>query len=122
MRETFLKIENIKVWARVGVLEKERTFGQLFSIDVFLWSDFEKCIILDDVNLTIDYSVLIKDIKNHAKIFSCQTIEKYSEIIMDLIIKRFNPNRLQISLTKCHPPIVGFSGTVSIVKKYERDF
>tara|TARA_Y100001970_G_scaffold294041_1_gene446184 strand:+ start:18935 stop:19303 length:369 start_codon:yes stop_codon:yes gene_type:complete len=121
MQETFLKIENIQVWARVGVLEKERTFGQLFSIDVFLWSDFEKCITSDNVNLTIDYSVLIKDIKNHAKIFSCQTIEKYSEVIMDLIIKKFNPHRLKISLTKCNPPIIGFSGNVSIVKNYERD-
>ena len=33
--ETFLKIENIKLWSRVGVLEDERKLGQLFSLDIF---------------------------------------------------------------------------------------
>jgi dihydroneopterin aldolase len=33
--ETFLKIENIKLWARVGVLDEERKLGQLFSLDIF---------------------------------------------------------------------------------------
>ena len=35
--ETYLKIKNIKLWARVGVLEEERQLGQLFNLDVFLW-------------------------------------------------------------------------------------
>ena len=47
--ETFLKIENIKLWARVGVLDEERELGQLFILDVFLWSDFEKCTVNDDL-------------------------------------------------------------------------
>ena len=40
--ETFLKIENIKLWARVGVLDEERELGQLFTLDIFLWTDFKK--------------------------------------------------------------------------------
>ena len=43
--ETFLKIENIELWARVGVLDEERELGQLFILDIFLWTDFEKCTI-----------------------------------------------------------------------------
>ena len=39
--ETFLKIENIKLWARVGVLDEERELGQLFTLDIFLWTDFD---------------------------------------------------------------------------------
>ena len=39
--ETFLKIENIKLWARVGVLDEERESGKLFNLDIFLWTDFE---------------------------------------------------------------------------------
>jgi len=35
MMETFLKIENIKLWARVGVLDEERDLGQLFILDIF---------------------------------------------------------------------------------------
>tara|TARA_Y100001978_G_scaffold172143_1_gene162266 strand:- start:306 stop:674 length:369 start_codon:yes stop_codon:yes gene_type:complete len=121
MKETYLKIENITFWARVGVLDEERELGQLFSIDVFLWSDFEKCIDSDDINATVDYSALIHDIKKHSKSFSCKTIEKYSNEILNLLVKRYNPSRLEIALTKCHPPIIGFSGQVRIVKVYERE-
>ena len=120
MKETYLKIQNIKLWARVGVLDKEREFGQLFSLDVFLWSDFEKCTFSDDINETIDYSTLISDIKVHSKNFSCKTIEKYSCEIVNLVVKRYKPARLEISLTKCKPPIIGFDGQVTIVKSYER--
>tara|TARA_B100001287_G_C22662314_1_gene521006 strand:+ start:337 stop:705 length:369 start_codon:yes stop_codon:yes gene_type:complete len=120
MKETYLKIQNIKLWARVGVLDKEREFGQLFSLDLVLWSDFEKCALTDDVNETIDYSSLISDIKVHSKNFSCKTIEKYSSEILNLVIKRYKPSRLQILLTKCKPPIIGFDGQVTIMKSYER--
>ena len=120
MKETYLKIQNIKLWARVGVLDKEREFGQLFSLDLILWSDFEKCALTDDVNETIDYSSLISDIKVHSKNFSCKTIEKYSSEILNLVVKRYKPTRLEILLTKCKPPIIGFDGQVTIMKSYER--
>ena len=58
--ETFLKIENIKLWARVGVLDEERQLGQLFSLDIFLWTDFENCTANDDIKKTVDYSKLVK--------------------------------------------------------------
>ena len=47
--ETYLKIKDIKLWARVGVLEEERQLGQLFSLDVFLWANFENCTQNDDI-------------------------------------------------------------------------
>ena len=50
--ETFLKIENIKLWARVGVLDEERELGQLFNLDIFLWTDFENC------TITVSYTHL----------------------------------------------------------------
>ena len=120
MKETYLKIQNIELWARVGVLDKEREFGQLFSLDLVLWSDFEKCALTDDVNETIDYSSLISDIKVHSKNFSCKTIEKYSSEILNLVVKKYKPTRLEILLTKCKPPIIGFDGQVTIMKSYER--
>ena len=79
--ETFLKIEDIKLWARVGVLEKERQSGQLFSLDVFLWKDFEQCSQNDDINKTADYSKLVKVLKDHSKKINCFTIERYSNEI-----------------------------------------
>ena len=121
MEDTFLKIKDIKIWARVGVLKEERKFGQLFSLDISLWSDFSSCSNTDDLNSTIDYAVLINNIKTHSNNFSCFTIEKYSSEILRIIVEKFNPERIKIKLTKCNPPIAGFTGEVSIVRSFHRE-
>ncbi len=120
MKKNFLKIEKIELWARVGVLEKERKFGQLFNLDILLWSDFDECSENDDIKKTLDYSLIIHKVKSHSKNFSCFTIEKYSDEIIKIIQRGFNPDRIKIILTKCEPPIEGFNGKVSIVKFFEK--
>ena len=117
--ETFLKIEDIKLWARVGVLDEERESGQMFSLDVFLWTDFEKCTEKDDIKKTIDYSRLIEILKDQAKKIYFFTIEKYSNEILEIIDKEFKLSKIKIILTKCNPPIIGFDGRVSIVRILE---
>ena len=119
--QTYLKIQNIKLWARVGVLEEERGLGQLFKLDVFLWADFESCTQNDDINKTIDYSKLIKILKDQSKKICCFTIEKYSDEIIKIINQEFQLNRIKILLTKCKPPILGFDGEVSIVRVFENN-
>ena len=118
--ETFLKIENIKLWARVGVLDKERELGQLFILDTFLWTDFEKCTINDDIKKTVDYSKLVNILKDQSKIIYCFTIEKYSNAILEIIDEEFKLSKIKIVLTKCNPPITGFDGKVSIVRILEK--
>ena len=119
--ETYLKIKDIKLWARVGVLEKERDLGQLFSLDVFLWADFENCTQNDDIKSTVDYSKLVEILKNQSNKICCFTIEKYSNEIIKIIHDEFQISRVKIILTKCKPPIIGFDGNVSIVRVFENN-
>ena len=119
--ETFLKIENIKLWARVGVLDEERKLGQLFILDIFLWTDFEKCTVNDDVKKTVDYSKIVQILKDQSKKIYCFTIEKYSNAILEIIDKEFKLSKIKIILTKCNPPITGFDGKVSIVRILENN-
>jgi len=119
--ETFLKIENITLWARVGVLEEERELGQLFSLDLFLWTDFKACTENDDIKKTVNYSELVEILKYQAKKISCFTIEKYSNEIVQIINEKFQINRIKLILTKCTPPITGFDGKVSIVRVFENN-
>ena len=121
MKEAFLKIENIKLWARVGVLDEERILGQLFSLDIFLWTDFEKCTVNDDLKKTVDYSKLVQILKDQSKKIYCFTIEKYSNEILEIIDQEFNLSKIKIILTKCNPPITGFDGKVSIVRVLENN-
>ena len=118
--ETFLKIENIELWARVGVLNEERELGQLFSLDVFLWTNFEECTKNDDIKYTVDYAKLVEILKDQSKKIYCFTIEKYSNEILEIIYKKFKLSRIKIILTKCNPPINSFDGKVSIVRIFEK--
>ena len=117
--ETFLKIENIQLWARVGVLDEERKLGQFFNLDIFLWTDFEKCTLNDDIKKTVDYSKLVKILKDQSKKIYYFTIEKYSNSIIEIIDKEFKLSKIKIILTKSNPPIIGFDGKVSIVRILE---
>ena len=119
--ETYLKIKNIKLWARVGVLEEERELGQLFNLDVFLWANFENCTQNDNIDSTVDYSKLVQILKYQSKKIYCYTIEKYSNEILKVIDEEFKLNRIKIILTKCKPPIMGFDGEVSIVRVFENN-
>ena len=119
--ETFLKIENIILWARVGVLDEERELGQLFILDIFLWTDFEKCTINDDIKKTVDYSKLVQILKDQSKKICCLTIEKYSNSILESIDQEFKLSKIKIILTKSNPPIIGFDGKVSIVRILENN-
>ena len=119
--ETFLKIEDIKLWARVGVLEHERELGQLFSLEVYLWIDFENCSLNDDIKKTVDYSKLVQILKEQSKKIYCFTIEKYSNAILEIIDQEFELSKIKIILTKCNPPITGFDGKVSIVRILENN-
>ena len=119
--ETFLKIENIKLWARVGVLDEERELGQLFILDIFLWTDFEKCTVNDDIKKTVDYVKLVQILKDQSKKIYCYTIEKYSNEILEIIDQEFKLSKIKIILTKCNPPITGFDGKVSIVRILENN-
>ena len=119
--DTFLKIENIKLWARVGVLDEERELGQLFILDIFLWTDYEKCTVNDDIKKTIDYSKLVQLLKDQSKKICCYTIEKFSNSILESIDQEFKLSKIKIILTKCNPPITGFDGKVSIVRILENN-
>ena len=119
--ETFIKIEKIQLWARVGVLDEERNLGQLFSLDIFLWTDFEKCTINDDIKKTVDYSKLVQILKDQSKKIYCLTIEKYSKEILEIVDEEFKPSKIKIILTKCNPPITGFDGKLSIVRILENN-
>ena len=118
--ETFLKIENIKLWARVGVLEEERKLGQFFILDILLWTDFEKCTEYDDIKETVDYSKLVKILKDQSRKIYCFTIEKYSSAILEIIDQEFKLSKIKIILTKCNPPITVFDVKVSIVRILEK--
>ena len=104
-----------------GAAVFERESGQLFTLDIFLWTDFETCTVNDNIKKTVDYSKLVQILKDQSKKIYCYTIEKYSNAILEIIDQEFKISKIKIILTKCNPPITGFDGKVSIVRILENN-
>ena len=112
-----IHIKDINLWAHVGVLESERVHGQSFLLDISFWLNLDESSTIDTLDKSIDYSEVIKAVKKLSFGIKCLTIEYYSDQILNLLESLYGPVPIQILLTKCSPPIYGFTGSVLIEKK-----
>ena len=112
-----IHIKAINLWAHVGVLESERIHGQRFLLDISFWLDLDESSKLDQLDKSIDYSEAIKAVKKLSFEIKCLTIEYFSDQILNLLEYLYGSVPIHILLTKCSPPIDGFTGNVLIEKK-----
>ncbi len=111
-----ISVNNINLWAHVGVLDQERLLGQDFILDFTIWLDIENSSMNDDLKSTIDYSLGVKSLQKLSFKIDCMTIEYFSEKILDELELLYGPLPTEICLTKSSPPIDGFDGSVSITR------
>ena len=112
-----LHIKDINLWAHVGVLESERINGQKFVLDISFWLNLDESSKFDQLDKSIDYSETIKAVQALSFEIKCLTIEYFSDQIINLLESLYGPVPIHILLTKCAPPIRGFTGSVLIEKK-----
>ena len=109
-----IRVDDLRVWAHVGVLDHERREGQWFRIDLALHLDITEAASADSLEATADYSLAVKALQTLASDIQCQTIEHFSERMFDVLEQLYGSIPIQLRLSKCRPPIPGFDGTVSI--------
>jgi dihydroneopterin aldolase len=68
---------------------------------------------------TLDYSQLIAALQRQARELRCQTIEFYSERILDLVEQLYGAIPIHLQFRKCQAPVPGFGGLVAI-ERYRR--
>ena len=109
-----IHVRELKIWAHVGVLEKERLLGQRFSLDFTLWLDVDLPSKKDELSLTADYSTGIELIQKLSFKIRCLTIEHFSDQILNCLEEIYGKIPMMVKLRKCSPPINGFSGYVEV--------
>ena len=107
-------VKNARLWAHVGVLEHERLTGQWFSLDFSLWLNLDLAAVKDDLSLSVDYSVAIRELQQLSSELNCLTIEYFSEQILDHLEALFGAIPMKVLLRKCNAPVPGFDGSVEI--------
>jgi 7,8-dihydroneopterin aldolase/epimerase/oxygenase len=101
-------LNNMKFYAYHGVLPFENTTGQYFYIDAELFVDISKAGLSDELEDTVDYSVvygIIKDITENNKF---RLIEKLADSISREILSRYiNISEIVVRVRKPDAPIEG---------------
>tara|TARA_B100000965_G_scaffold394978_1_gene407869 strand:+ start:131 stop:508 length:378 start_codon:yes stop_codon:yes gene_type:complete len=111
-----IHIKDLNLWAHVGVLESERINGQSFILDISFWLNLDESSKLDQLDKSIDYSEAIKAVQKLSFEIKCQTIECFSDQILNVLESLYGTVPINIRLKKCIPPINGFNGSVLIEK------
>lgn len=109
-----IHIQDLRLFAHVGVLDHERKDGQWFRLDITLGMDLSGSAKTDELTTTADYSVAVRALQNLVRTFCCYTIERFSEEVFEVLERLYGPLPIHLTLQKCDPPIPGFTGSVAI--------
>lgn len=108
-----LFIHNLKVKALIGLLGWEKRRRQKLILNIEIFSDFSSAIKTDNINSTIDYSKVEKNILNFVKESHFNLIETFAAKLADLIIEKHPVKKVKIEVIKPSALIHGeFAGFV----------
>jgi dihydroneopterin aldolase len=114
-----IHLKDVKMFAYHGLDIGEDILGGEYEINLTV-SYIPAIIPLVELNETVDYTklhlLLLERMKKPAKLLEAVATELASEIIAKFPIV----NEVEISITKLHPPIVSFQGSVGVTFKINR--
>lgn len=94
-----LYISSIELRTRIGVPEKERTQEQALHVSVELFLNTKESARDDDFTKSIDYERVTNDIYALGKT-ERKTIERLAEDIADMILTKYKPESVKVSVWK----------------------
>lgn len=104
-----IRLKNIRIFAKHGVLPEERKLGQRFEIDLCCWLNLEGIHKSDDLGQTVDYSELHDEIIAIAEGKPFQLIEALAhELCTRLLEKHPKLERVELEIRKPAAPIDGY--------------
>ena len=115
----WIAIRGLKCWAHVGVPEEERKRRQEVQVDLDLGGDFEKAGRTDQVEATIDYAAVSRDVRRWVEGRSFQLVEAIAEGMADLVLEKFGPEEIRIQIRKFSVPGTDSVG-IEIIRRKSR--
>jgi FolB domain-containing protein len=95
-----IRIEQLKVVARVGVSESERARSQRLTLSITIWPRFQADDLRDDVTKTVDYSKLCQEAKRFVQGRADKLIETLADALAEHLLRKFAIRRVTVELRK----------------------
>ncbi|HUH72888.1 MAG TPA: dihydroneopterin aldolase [Chitinophagales bacterium] len=113
--EVAIRVDQIKVYAYIGVYHEEKILGGCFSVDVEVKVDLsEEELLTDELSATYNYEWIAEIVQNEMKV-SCALLEKKAvEIAREILKTDTRLKNVKIKLSKLQPPLKGEVGSTSV--------
>jgi FolB domain-containing protein len=93
-------IEQLEVSARIGVPEKERANPQRLTISISFWPYQEMRDVADNIDQTVNYSVVAEETKSFVRDQSVNLIETLADRLAAYLLKTFPIQKVRVELRK----------------------
>ena len=95
-----IHIEQLEVFARVGVSEKERTGPQRLTASITFWPERQAQELSDNLGKTVNYSEVCEETKNFVRDRTVKLIETLASELATHLLRRFPIVKVAIELRK----------------------
>lgn len=112
-----IHIEQLEVFARIGVPDDERSHPQRLTISITIWPTEQGPELGDDIGRTVNYASVCTETKNLVRSRSDRLIETLADALANHLLDVFEIRRITIELRKYILPDVQF---VSVTVRRER--
>src|SRR2546423_7633638 len=98
--EQQIHIEQLKVFARVGVPQAERARRQRLVLNITLWPARDLRDVKDAIARTVDYSALCRDVKNFLSRRSPRLLETLANDLATQLLRQFRVRKVSVEIRK----------------------
>jgi dihydroneopterin aldolase len=95
-----IHIEQLEIFARVGVPEKERATPQRLTVSITLWPQHEAGDLEDKIDKTVNYSAVAEAARNFARDQSVNLIETLADRLAMHLLENFATQKITVELRK----------------------
>jgi dihydroneopterin aldolase len=103
-----IHIEQLEVFAHVGVPDEERASAQRLTLTLTLWPAGGQRNLNDQIVRAVDYSAVCKETKNFVQHRSDRLIETLADALASHLLEVFEIRRIKVELRKFVLPDVQF--------------
>lgn len=100
-----IEIAGLSLYTHHGVGAAERELGQRLLLDVSMELDRCAATVTDDLEDTVDYGAVCREVAEAAQERSYRTLERLCAAVADRVVDRYGPDTVTVRAAKPHPPI-----------------
>lgn len=109
-------IKNLRLKCIIGCNKEERDKKQDVIINLAIWTDFSNAPKFDDLENTVDYSVLNKKIADFVEASNFKLIETLADKIADKCLEEKRINKVKVRVEKLGTPKFAEGVEVEVIK------